>query len=117
MFTLRSFALPVLVVTLAVAGPSWAEKMMHDSPHGSSVPVAGETAAMSSGTVKKVDPANGKITISHGPLENLGMPAMTMVFRVSDSAMLEQVKIGDKVRFVAEKVDGSFTVTKLESAN
>jgi Cu/Ag efflux protein CusF len=69
---------------------------------------------MSSGEVKKVDKGAGKITIKHGPLENLGMDAMTMVFRVKDQAMLDQVKAGDRIRFVAEQPDGQLTVTRLE---
>jgi Cu/Ag efflux protein CusF len=59
--------------------------------------------SMSHGEIKKVDAANGKLTIKHGPLENLGMEAMTMVFKVKDPAMLSQVKVGDKIDFVAEK--------------
>jgi Cu/Ag efflux protein CusF len=61
-----------------------------------------------------VDTAAGKMTIKHGPLENLSMEAMTMVFKVKDPAMLSQVKVGDKVDFVAEEVNGALTVTKLQ---
>ena len=70
--------------------------------------------AMSTGEVKKVDKSTGKMTIKHGPLANLGMDAMTMVFRVQDKAMLDQVKAGDKISFVAEEPNGQLTVTKLE---
>lgn len=73
-------------------------------------------SAMSSGEVKKIDKDAGKITIKHGPLANLGMPAMTMVFRVKDAAMLDQVKQGDQINFVAEKANGALTVTKIEAA-
>lgn len=72
---------------------------------------------MSDGEVRKVDKETGKITIKHGPLVNLGMPGMTMVFRVKEPAMLDQVKAGDKIRFAADKVNGTFTVTKLEIVN
>jgi len=71
---------------------------------------------LSDGEVRKVDKDAKKITIKHGPLQNLDMPPMTMVFQVKDPAMLEQVKAGDKVKFQAEKVGGAFTVTKLEPA-
>lgn len=70
--------------------------------------------SMSVGEVKKIDKDAGKITLKHGPLENLGMPAMTMVFRVKDAAMLDQVKPGDKVKFIAEKSNGALTVTSLQ---
>ncbi|MDT3670596.1 MAG: copper-binding protein [Aromatoleum sp.] len=113
---LHSIALTTLVATFAVATPSFAEEM-HHSDHMSATPAANGEAAMSDGTVKKVDKAAGKITISHGPLANLGMPAMTMVFRAGDPAMLDEVKAGDKIRFMAEKVEGAFTVKKLEAAN
>lgn len=70
--------------------------------------------AMSTGEVKKVDKGAGRMTIQHGPLKNLGMDAMTMVFRVRDQSMLEQVSVGDKIRFVAEELNGKLTVTSLE---
>lgn len=75
-----------------------------------------DTTALASGEVKKVDKDAGKITIKHGPLVNLDMPAMTMVFRIKDNAMLDQVKAGDKVGFMVEKVNGVLTVTQLEPA-
>jgi len=71
---------------------------------------------LSDGEVRNVDKDAKKITIKHGPLANLDMPPMTMVFQVQDPAMLEQVKAGDKVKFQAEKVGGAFTVTKIEPA-
>jgi Cu/Ag efflux protein CusF len=74
-----------------------------------------DAATLSDGEVKKVDKDAGKITIKHGPLTNLDMPGMTMVFRVKDPAMLEQVKSGDKIKFVADKVNGALTVTTLQA--
>lgn len=74
---------------------------------------AAPEAAMSQGEIKKIRADLGKITIKHGPLENLGMPGMTMIFQVKDQAMLTQVKEGDHIRFVADKVDGGYTVTQM----
>lgn len=73
-----------------------------------------DAATLSEGEVKKVDKDAGKITIKHGPLANLNMPGMTMVFRVKDPAMLEQVKSGDKIKFLADKVGGALMVTTLQ---
>ena len=73
-------------------------------------------APMVSGTVEKVDAAHGRITIDHGPIPNLNMDAMSMVFRTQDPAMLKQVKQGDKVQFSAERVNGQITVTKIQKA-
>lgn len=71
--------------------------------------------ALVSGEVTKVDEGAGKITIKHGPLKKFDMDeGMTMVFRANDRAMLKQVKPGDKIKFEPEKVNGQFTVMKLE---
>lgn len=78
------------------------------------LPVLAQTLA--EGEVRKVDKDAKKLTIKHGPLPNLDMPAMTMVYRVKDPAMLEQVKAGDKVKFEAEKLGSVFTVTVIEKA-
>jgi Cu/Ag efflux protein CusF len=75
---------------------------------------ASSHSEMADGEIRKVDRDAKKITIKHGPLANLDMPPMTMVFQVKDPAMLDQVKAGDKVKFQAEKVGGAFTVTKIE---
>ncbi len=68
------------------------------------------------GTVKKIDEAQGKLTIDHAPIKNLDMEAMTMVFRAGDPAMLKGLKAGDKIRFDADRVNGQITVTKLQKA-
>jgi len=68
------------------------------------------------GQVTKVDRSAGKITIRHGPLKKFDMDSMTMVFRAGDPAMLKAVKAGDKVKFVPERINGQFTVTKIEKA-
>ncbi len=70
--------------------------------------------SISEGEVKKVDASAGKLTIKHGPLTNWDMGAMTMVFRVKDPEMLTQVKEGDKIKFIAEKVNGALTVMTLQ---
>ncbi|MEH2611098.1 copper-binding protein [Bradyrhizobium sp. AZCC 1693] len=74
--------------------------------------------AMASGEVKKIDEAAGKITLKHGPIKKLDMEdeSMTMVFRVQDPAMLKQVKVGDKVKFDAERATAGITITKMQKA-
>jgi|TARA_B100001105_G_scaffold193316_1_gene157357 Cu/Ag efflux protein CusF len=73
-------------------------------------------APQSDGEVRKVDKEQGKLTLRHGPLANLDMPAMTMVFKAADPKLLEGLKEGDKVKFTAEKVNGAFTVTAIQPA-
>jgi Cu(I)/Ag(I) efflux system periplasmic protein CusF len=75
------------------------------------------SAQMIAGTVMKIDEPAGKITLKHGPIKKLDMDeGMTMVFRTADPAMLKAVKVGDKVKFDADNVNGQFTVTKIEKA-
>ncbi len=74
-----------------------------------------KTAPMSEGEVRKIDKETGKITIKHGPLVNLEMPGMTMVFHVKNSAMLDQVKEGDKIKFMADKIGGVMTVMQIDT--
>ena len=65
----------------------------------------------------KVDESASKITIKHGPLKKFDMDdGMTMVFRAGDPAMLKAVKAGDKVKFVPERINGQFTVTRIQKA-
>jgi Cu/Ag efflux protein CusF len=71
---------------------------------------------LADGEIRRVDKEAKKLTIKHGPIPSLDMPAMTMVFQVKDAAMLERVKAGDKVKFQAEKQGGQYTVTKIEAA-
>lgn len=80
-------------------------------------PVTGKAnmthAALTEGEIKKIDKDAQKLTIKHGEIKNLGMPAMTMVFQVQDKSMLDQVAKGDKVGFMADKVEGKFVITRL----
>lgn len=69
---------------------------------------------MATGTVTKVDTQWNKVTIDHGPLENLDMPAMKMVFVVADPAMLDGLSEGSQVNFLADRVNGKLTVTEIE---
>jgi len=75
---------------------------------------AGLAAAQSvDAEVRKVDAAQGRVTLKHGEIKKLEMPPMTMVFRVADKAMLEGLKPGDKVKVEVDKIDGHYTVTQL----
>ena len=105
----------VLLALLSVfATPVFAAK---DDHSGHAMPGAAMSTAITEpvdATVKKVDKAAGKVTLAHGPLKNLGMPAMTMTFKAKDAAVLAALKEGDKVRFVAEQSGGDYLATKLE---
>ena len=107
----------IAAATAAVAAASL-PALAQSHSHGHDAPavkaVANQAGEMSEGEVRKVDKAGKKITLRHGPLKNLDMPPMTMVFQVSDAALLDAVKAGDKVRFVASNPGGKLTVTELQ---
>ncbi len=84
---------------------------------GLSLPLAAiAQTELSDGEIRKIDKDNKKLTIKHGDIKNLDMPGMTMVFQVKEPAMDEQVKVGDKIRFRAEKASSGFMVTELQPA-
>ncbi len=72
---------------------------------------------LTTGEVKKIDKGSNKITIKHGDIKNLDMPGMTMVFKVKDANMLDAVKVGDKIKFRAEKSDGAIMVMEMHISN
>lgn len=75
-----------------------------------------QSGDMADGVIRKVDKDAGKLTIKHGPIPSMDMPPMTMVYRVTDPAMLDQVKPGDSVKFTMEKIGGQYTVTRIGAA-
>jgi len=75
-----------------------------------------QSGDMADGVIRKVDKDAGKLTIKHGPIPSMDMPPMTMVYRVKDPAMLDQVKPGDAVKFSMEQIGGQYTVTRIGAA-
>jgi len=100
----------IVVVSPAIAGGK------HDHDHGKSNAnsASAKSAEMAEAEVRKVDKDSGKVTLKHGEIKSLDMPAMTMVFKVKDAALLDKLAQGDKIKFKAEKIDGSYTVTEAE---
>lgn len=101
------------VAAAAFAAPGFADD---HAGHGQMAAKAGDMQ-MADGLVKKVNKSSGKVTLSHGPLTNLGMPAMTMVFRMKEAAWIDQLKEGDRIRFMADRVNGAYTVVHFDRAD
>lgn len=74
---------------------------------------AGHAATISTGVIQEIDKTGKMITLKHGPIKNMNMPAMTMSFRVRDAAMLRTVKVGESVNFTVENIGNAPTVTTL----
>ena len=103
--------IPLFAAAL-IAAPVFAQTAPdHASHHADSTP---KSPPATDGEVRKVDKSAGKLTIRHGEIRNLEMPAMTMVFTAKDPALLDGLKEGDKIKFTADKVNGVYTVTTVE---
>src|ERR1035441_3107790 len=88
----------------------------HAAHHLATTSAPTSSVAWTEGEVRKVDKAAGKVTLRHGRIEDLDMPGMTMVFRATDPRLLNGLKEGDKVRFVAGLANGALTVSTIERA-
>ncbi|MDA0235617.1 MAG: copper-binding protein, partial [Proteobacteria bacterium] len=82
-----------LLAVLGGVAPVAFAQADHSAHHGGASAASEADAKLAEGTVKKIDQSAGKLTIAHGPLESLGMPAMTMVFRAARPSLLDQVKV------------------------
>ena len=72
------------------------------------------TPSMTDGEVRKVDLEAGKVTIKHGDIKHLDMPGMTMVFTAKDKAILNNIKTGDKIKFMVVSDAGKMVVTEIQ---
>lgn len=111
-------ALIALALNLAAPAVAQTDHSMHGMPAAKPVAAAkpantATDAALGDGLVKKVDKVKGTVTLQHGALPN-GMPPMTMAYKVKDTAWLDQLKAGQKIRFATDPADGGMTVLRYE---
>ncbi len=126
MKTLKTFALSfalsfalwcAMPLAALLAGNALAQTTSDPGKVGSAkTDPAAAASDMSDGEVRKIDKDNMKITLNHGDIKNLDMPGMTMVFQVKDTALLDKLQVGGKVKFKAVKEDGKFMVTDIQPA-
>ena len=105
----------IVLLTAVAASPAMAQQAQEQGAPAAAA-AGDKSAALTEGEVRRVDKEAKKLTIRHGPIANLDMPPMTMVFQVQDAAILDSVKAGDKIRFHAEKVGGAYMATRVETA-
>ena len=114
--------LPAALLVVLLAGPAQAQQQAVDpsTPAAASAsgPATGTAtlADMADGEIRRIDREGGRVTLRHGEIRSLDMPPMTMVFQVQEPALLDKVKVGDKVKFRAEKSGSRYIVTALEAA-
>ena len=107
-----------LFAVLLVVSAAWFTTVYAQDKHHSPADAVSAASAghMADGEIKKVNRDSKKMTIKHGDIKSLDMPGMTMVFQIRDISLLQTFKAGDKVKFVAEKLDGGFVVTGMHLA-
>ncbi len=113
------YLVPALLATALLTAPAMAQQQAADPSalHAAGPATAtANSADLTDGEVRKIDKDAGKLTLKHGEIRNLDMPGMTMVFQVKEPALIDKVKVGDKVKFRAEKSGSSYVVTAVEAA-
>ncbi|ACL72289.1 conserved hypothetical protein [Thioalkalivibrio sulfidiphilus HL-EbGr7] len=119
MKTLLKMTTTALMFGLMALGPAQAGNHghAHTHDHGPAEPAAasGELPQVEA-EVRRVNTRANTVSLRHGPIPNLDMPAMTMTFKVSDPAQLEGLKPGDKVNVTIDRVDGEYTLMSMEPA-
>lgn len=83
------------VLTMGASSSTWAQQPMAE------------------GEVRRLDMENGKVTIRHGEIKTIDMPPMTMVFTARPKSILQGLKVGDKIRFVAKEENGQYITTAI----
>ncbi|MFN3375028.1 MAG: copper-binding protein [Burkholderiaceae bacterium] len=117
-------AAAVWALTTAVAQAQTAATPDTHSAHAghatATAPAPGATTAtddgLSDAEVLRWDARTGRTTLRHGPIRNLDMPPMTMVFRVPDAALAARMQAGTKIRFKAAQQQGAYVLTHVEPA-
>ncbi len=113
MKTRLKFATSLVAAVLSLAAwPAGAQSTTTDHSKMAMSP----TQTLTDGEIRKIDKDAGKMTIKHGEIKHMDMPPMTMVFAAADKALLDRVKVGDKVRFMAVQDNGRMLVTEIQVA-
>ena len=108
-------AVLILSATVAIAASAYADSTAPKGAyeHGASPPCCdtGGKAYQASGTVKRVDPATGTVTVAHGAVKDLNWPAMTMTFKVKDKALLDTLAVDRKIKFTFVPQGKNYVIT------
>jgi len=110
-----------LLALALFGGSAMAQHTGHHTPTAAPAAPASTPSAAAAGElpwteaeVRRVDVRNGKVTLKHGDIVNLGMPPMTMAFQAREPQALAALKVGDRVRFTSDQINGAYTVLRIE---
>jgi Cu/Ag efflux protein CusF len=105
----------ILLLTCVLAFPAIAQQSINRGGNQNAAPPQSTKAAtLVDGEVREIDKGSKSLTIKHGPIANVDMPAMTMAYQVKDPKMLNELKAGDKIKFAVDKMGGTYIVTRIE---
>ena len=127
---MKLHALTVLALTAALAACGSKTDSNQAAVANTAAPAAAESNAMAgdmgnmamsptakmakaTGKVTAIDKSAGTITLDHGPIAEANWPAMTMAFKAAP-ALIDSVKVGDKVAFDLALKDGAGEVTAIQ---
>lgn len=96
----------IVLLASTNAGAAEHQHMSHEATHAAD---AVKTTQWTEGEVKRVDHKKGKVTLHHAEIADV-MPAMTMAYRLRDTAALKSLRAGDRVSFVLEKQGDAYLV-------
>lgn len=117
---MKSLLLVAAVSTASLSALAQGTNTDHSAHHGEATKMSSgaktNASELADGEVRRVDRDQKKITLRHGEIKSIGMPPMTMVFQLADPAWIDQYKVGDKVRFDVEQINGAYTVVRMERA-
>lgn len=106
-----------LLLTLALTAVSAAAAPEVNAQAAASYAAPADAAKQfADGEVRRIDKEQGKVNLRHGEIRSLDMPPMSMWFVLKDPTLVDHLKVGDKVRFVAEKVGTQYTIIQIEPA-
>jgi Cu/Ag efflux protein CusF len=105
----------LMTLALAVVSAAAAPAVNAQAAAGAEAP-ADAARGLADGEVRRIDKAQGKVNLRHGEIKSLDMPPMSMWFVLKDPTWADSLKVGDKVRFVAEKVGTQYTIIQIEPA-
>lgn len=110
------FILRTAISATFAVGPVVGFSQMNHGAMGDMTMHSADQSSMTDGEIRKIDREQAKLTIKHGDIKNLDMPAMTMVFNVKDKSYLDKVKVGDKIKFTVVMENGKMVITEIRAA-
>lgn len=108
------FTLGVSSLLLALGAPAFATQHEHEHGHDAQADATAAVDEFVNAEVRAIDRDKAKLMLKHEAIPKFNMNGMTMAFRVADPKLIEALAVGDKVRFIPDRVNGQFVITKIE---